>query len=31
VTSHVRRGLGHGIDEEGIRLGVGFLESIFSS
>ena len=31
VTSHVRPGLGHGIDEEGIRLGVGFLESIFSS
>ena len=31
VISHIRPGLGHGIDEEGIRLGVEFLESIFSS
>ncbi|MBT3764226.1 MAG: prolyl oligopeptidase family serine peptidase [Rhodospirillaceae bacterium] len=31
VTSHVRPGLGHGIDEEGIKLGVTFLESIFRS
>jgi phospholipase/carboxylesterase len=31
VTSHIRPGLGHGIDEEGIRLGVQFLESIFST
>mgnify|MGYP003388858831 FL=1 len=30
VTSHVRPGLGHGIDEEGIKLGVEFLESIFN-
>ena len=31
VTSHVRPGLGHGIDEEGIKLCVTFLESIFRS
>ena len=31
VMSHVRPGLGHGIDEEGIKLGVAFLESIFRS
>jgi len=30
VTSHVRPGLGHGIDEEGIKLGVAFLESLFN-
>ena len=29
VTSHVRPGLGHGIDEEGIKLGVAFMESLF--
>ncbi len=29
VTSHIRPGLGHGIDEEGIRLGVEFLKTIF--
>lgn len=28
VTSHVRPGLGHGIDEEGIKIGVAFLETI---
>lgn len=30
VTSHVRPELGHGIDQEGIRLGVEFLDGIFS-
>ena len=25
VEAHLREGLGHGIDEEGLRLGAGFL------
>ncbi len=29
VDSHARPGLGHGIDEEGIRLGMEFLAKIF--
>ncbi len=30
VSAHIRPGLGHGIDEEGIRLGIGFLASAFA-
>ncbi|HEY4136747.1 MAG TPA: alpha/beta fold hydrolase [Alphaproteobacteria bacterium] len=29
VEGHVRPGLGHWIDEEGLRLGMGFLQRIF--
>ncbi|MCH8095864.1 MAG: prolyl oligopeptidase family serine peptidase [Proteobacteria bacterium] len=30
VSAHIRPGLGHGIDEEGIRLGTEFLASAFA-
>ncbi len=29
VDSHVRPGLGHGIDDDGVRLGVAFVSGIF--
>ena len=29
VEGHVRPGLGHGIDEEGLRLGLDFLKRVF--
>jgi phospholipase/carboxylesterase len=31
VSSHIRPGLGHGIDEEGLRLGVEFLSSVLEN
>ena len=31
VESYVRPGLGHGIDEQGVRLGMGFLARIFGT
>lgn len=30
VEAHARPGLGHGIDEEGLRLGVGFLRRVLA-
>lgn len=30
IETHVRPGLGHGIDEEGIRVGVGFVQKVLS-
>jgi len=30
VESHLRPGLGHGIDDECIRLGMGFMARIFA-
>ena len=31
VDTHIRPGLGHGIDEEGIRIGREFVETVFGS
>ncbi|MEE2997944.1 MAG: alpha/beta fold hydrolase [Pseudomonadota bacterium] len=31
VDTHIRPGLGHGIDEEGIRIGLEFVETVFGS
>ncbi len=30
VSAHIRPGLGHGIDEDGLRLGIEFLVSAFA-
>jgi phospholipase/carboxylesterase len=29
IDTHVRPGLGHGIDEEGIRIGLAFVKRVF--
>jgi hypothetical protein len=31
VETHVRPGLGHGIDEEGIRIGLEFVKRVLGT